>query len=109
MKPRWWMVTEVSAGGFRIGDVAFVSVEDNEAGTWRFGPEDFVRRTDPTTVHHKDEFIGMAVAEARVWAAALGWAFRDHGEGDWFTDDLRRDRINVWADTTGSVVKTEMY
>ena len=60
--------------------------------------------------HSADEFLGMSRHHAEAWAGALGWAFRDISAGGWFTDDLRRDRINVWFDETDDrVVRAEIF
>ncbi len=58
--------------------------------------------------HTADEFLGLTELEARAWAGALGWAFRDRTEPGWFTDDQRFDRINVRFGEDGTVVWAEI-
>ncbi len=54
--------------------------------------------------HTADEFLGLTPREARAWAGALGWAFRDVTRDAWREDDFRFDRINVVFGTSGFVV-----
>lgn len=55
-------------------------------------------------MHTADEFLGLTPREARAWAGALGWAFRDVTRDAWREDDFRSDRINVVFGTSGFVV-----
>ncbi len=51
----------------------------------------------------------MTVEHAQVWAGALGWGFRNYSASGVFTDEEARNRIDVWADRAGLVVKVKKY
>ena len=57
----------------------------------------------PMPWHTADEFLGLTEVEARAWAGALGWAYRDLTHPVWVNDDLRYDRINVSFGSDGRV------
>lgn len=107
--PGWCSVEAVRHE--RAGSVVFRlrRIHDERISEWDVQDERRVTRGDPSAIHSAEEFLGMSVADAKAWAGALGWGFRDHSNGGWFTSEWCKDRINVWSDQHGIVVRASMY
>lgn len=54
-----------------------------------------------------EEFINLPIEQAERLAAELNLTLRNYSEGSAFVDDLRSDRVNVWCDASGIVVRAE--
>lgn len=105
---RWTLVLKVETA--TAGPVLTTSDVATGVETEHRLPDDMILlRGDSASVHRADEFVGMTMSEAESWAAALGWAFRDRSpRPGWITNDLRNDRVTVWADEDGRVVRAEI-
>jgi hypothetical protein len=104
----WWFVEAVQVVGDRV-TLGIVPIGRGEATTRRLAADQLVRRGDPAAVHQPEEFIGMTVPEARVWAATLGWRMVGPGDVFWGGDTQDHARIRVWTGDSGTVVRASFF
>lgn len=102
----WFAVGRVSVSGQGV-ELGLDAVESNSHVERRFALGDVVRRGEPDAVHHRDEFLGLAIGDAEALAASIGWQLRNRSVPGFLTNDLRQDRINVWTDEAGVVTRTK--
>jgi hypothetical protein len=106
----WRLVEAVSTGDVDgVLTLTLRALTDDERRLHHVRVDTIVRRGEPDVVHQAAVFIGMPVAHAEAWAASLGWAFRNLSVAAFMTDDWRHDRVNVWTDHDGTVVRAELY
>ena len=62
----------------------------------------FMTRPNP------EQFVGLSWTEAETLAARQGLVIRDKSQAGFYTDAYLMNRINVWLDQAGIVVRAEV-
>ncbi|MCW2497478.1 hypothetical protein [Jatrophihabitans sp.] len=59
------------------------------------------------TGYSATQFVGLPLDQALSLAQELGWTVRNRTEYPTATAELRSNRVDVWVDDTGTVVRAE--
>lgn len=104
----WWFVESIRTTDDQVV-MAVAPIGTGEPMTRTVHSDQLLRRGDPAAVHRPEEFVGLTVEDATVWARALGWQLFGPGHLVWGGATDEHNRVRVWTDDTDTVVRAAFW